>query len=336
MGRNDQVSRIVVAIGLLETNPRGFSVKELHAKLAERGFHVEPRTVYRDLEAIALAYFPVVREGSGTESHWKLDPIAEVKPTILFSYRELMALFISRHVLDEMRGSPVYDALQSLFFRMEKLLGEKGQKGLADLDNYLGFKARPTWQSGIPNEVMQTIDLACAEGHALEIEYRSVTGPNQGEIKKRKVGPARLFFADAGAYLIAQDLSSNELKMYALSRVHSAVLLDEEFDSHGLVTKDFLQTRIGVLSQGVEEPVEIEIREPMASYVSERRWNDSQTVARTPAGIVLRMNVRINDELARWVLGLGPEAKVILPQSLSARVKQMAEDVASSYGSGAA
>lgn len=336
MARNDQMNRVLKVISLLERNLSGLSVREIHSRLEGEGIVCSLRSVYRDLEAIQQAYFPVIREGNGDESRWRMDSVARVTPSIQISYRELMALFIARHSLEAMKGSPIYDAIVGLFEKMEKVLGPKAQEGLAEFESYLGCKSRPAWQSGVSQEVMDTVHQACAEGHVLEIEYKAVSGENQGVVKARKVGPSAIYLVDSGAYLIAKDLASGVFKTYSLGRIKSAVLLDEAFDGHGSFPKEFLQGGIGVLTQGEVTDVEIEIAEPLASYVSERRWHGSQTVARTESGVRLRMRVRVNDELVRWVLGLGADAVVLRPESLRERVGRAAGQIAAKCKSGKA
>jgi predicted DNA-binding transcriptional regulator YafY len=335
MARNDQVTRVLAAISLLERNPSGFSVSDLHQKLVVDGFECSKRSVYRDLEAIERAHFPVTREGVGEDSRWRLDSIASISRNIQISYRELLALFIARGTLDSMKGSPIYESIQSFFNRIEKALGSKFQEGLLELESYLRFKPKQTWQSGISQEVLDTVHQACAEGHRLRIEYRSVSGAAKGETKSRTVGPDAIYFADAGAYLIAKDLESGQHKTYALARVSSAIQLPDEYESDGFVAKEFLKNGIGVLGRGEIQQVEIQIAEPIASYISERRWHESQVTTRTESGITLRMQVMVNDELARWVLGLGPAAQVIAPSELRDAVTTLAHSILDTYRKGA-
>lgn len=68
-----------------------------------------------------------------------------------------------------------------------------------------------------------------------------------------------------------------------------------------------------------------------ASFVSEGRWHETQTVVRIPEGDTLKMHLKINDELARWVIGLGPSAKVVTPPSLRDPVLNMLNESIGNY-----
>lgn len=70
---------------------------------------------------------------------------------------------------------------------------------------------------------------------------------------------------------------------------------------------------------------------PIGSFVSERRWHDSQQITRVDGGIEFKMHVKINDELARWILGLGPSADVQAPAELREMVTSSALEIVEKY-----
>ena len=92
-----------------------------------------------------------------------------------------------------------------------------------------------------------------------------------------------------------------------------------------------IDSGIGVLQIGVVDEIEILVKEPIASYVSERRWHKTQKIIRNQSGILLSMSVKINDELARWVLSLGTHARVNKPEALRVRVAAISGEIALSY-----
>jgi hypothetical protein len=63
-------------------------------------------------------------------------------------------------------------------------------------------------------------------------------------------------------------------------------------------TKTYVDGGIGVLQLGDIHEVEIFVKEPIASYVAERRWHSSQTIIRGQDGITLTLRVKINEGLA--------------------------------------
>lgn len=328
MARNETTARVLKVIHILEVNPQGLGIRDLYQKLQDDGFPCSIRTVYRDLEAIQAAYFPVTREGSGDESKWKLESIATLNEKVQFSYHELMALFLAKNTLENLQGSGLYPHIRSFFTRLEKALGPGASQEIERLREYMAIKPQATWQSGVSQEILDTIYDACAEGHVLEIDYKSKSGEQKDKVAQRRLGPEGIYFADSGVYLIAQDLSTKTHKTYAIARILQARMTNEGYTSQNFSLTEYIKDSMGVLRQGEISDVELFIQEPMATYVSERRWHESQKIIRVDNGIRLKLRVRLNDELVRWVLGLGSCAEVLGPNLLNTKVLEEAVKIA--------
>ena len=71
-------------------------------------------------------------------------------------------------------------------------------------------------------------------------------------------------------------------------------------------------------------------------YVRERAWHPSQEIeVRGDGGLGLRMNVCNDYALRAWVLGFGPSARVIEPQSLAQSVIAAVVETRRRYARGA-
>ena len=322
--RNKQVARILRIIQLLSGNRSGYSIKEIGQKLKDEGFKCEERTIYRDIEAIERVHFPIVIE----DQIYKLKEGAKTNLSVDFTYPELLALFIARKSLDSLAESPIKEPLDSMFNKIESAFG-KGIVELAEeLNPFFNFHISPKWGAQVPSEVMSTIEKGCYEGQALKLEYRA---PSTGEAGwgyvDLKVGPEYVVFTHDGAYLYAKRLDTNEFKLYAFPRIRSVILLEEAYEPELQGEEKIHKDSFGVLTSGEVSEVKLEITEPIASYVAERKWHSSQQVVRTEKGITLGLEVRLNDELARWILGLGPAATVVEPKELKDLVKKLAKDI---------
>jgi predicted DNA-binding transcriptional regulator YafY len=328
MARGDTASRIIRVIYLLEKNPAGFTLAQLHSQLVQDGYECSRRTVYRDLEVIESAYFPIVNEDEGERKVWKLQGIAKLTDKIQFSYHELMALFLAKESLNTLRGSALFENINSFINRLEQALGPGSEKELKNLASYITYKSSATWQTGVSEEVLNTIYECCYEGYELELEYRSKSGDFKDQIKLRRLGPEGLYFADAGVYLVAKDLESGQFKTYSLHRVVQARRTERTYDQDKKFSMgSYIKDNIGVLGTGEVSDIELLIEDPVASYISERRWHDTQQITRESNGVRLKMKVRVNDELVRWIMGLGAAAVVVSPDGLRKSVCEMAQKV---------
>ncbi len=333
-GRNTQVSRILKIIHLLEINPRGFTVSELTQKIQEYGFTEEDRTVRRDLEAID-SIFPLITEEveESREKKYKLESVARIAKNVSFSIEELIALYLSREAMNAFKTSPLFQHVTSFYEKLEKVLGHKAMQHLDEFKEKIVYTPMAAWYGAIPQEIFDTIYRAIEEGHVVEVIYTSNNKNAEAKISQRRLGPEGIYFGNAGAYLIAKDLNDNEIKLWSLSRVREAKWTAEEYQAENVDITTFVDGGIGVLQVGDIDEVLIQVTEPMASYVSERRWHKSQNVIRNQEGIALTLKVKINDELARWVLSLGAHAKVIKPVLLREKIAVISEEIAKAYRS---
>ena len=270
---------------------------------------------------------PVENEGTGETAVWKLNNIGQLSKGVHFTYHELIALYLTKESLKSLESSPLFEVMTDFFRKLEDVLGPKAHEGLAELSKSMTVRPTASWVGGVSRETMDTVHAACTEGHYLEIEYQSAGGESAGRMTKRKVGPTNLYFADSGAYLIAIDTGDQKTKTFAMTRIKHAVMLDEEFDSHGFDPVTFLGASFGVFVGGEPEDIELFIEDPIASYIADRRFHSSQRVVRKEGGVSVFLSVKTNDELARWILGLGPAARVVSPLTLKQKVISLAQAI---------
>jgi predicted DNA-binding transcriptional regulator YafY len=327
MERNNQVTRILKLIKILETHPRGLTVPQILEKMSDDGITVSRDTIYRDLHAIQGTGAPLINDDPDRPGVWRMEFIASLTPNINFTARDLISLFLAQSSIEHLKGSVVYEEIKTFFNKLKVLLKVRDFDALEEYANIYGFKYRSTWQTGVSGEILDTVHAACAERQLLKIDYKSVTGDSKGIFVERVVGPEKIFFADSNFYLVAVDQKDQKLKTYSLSRVRHAEMLDEVYHSKKSVKLDeYFKESFGILNMGEPVDVEIFISEPMASYVTERRWHDSQQVIRHKDGILFKMRVKENDELVRWVLSLAPHVEIIKPLSLQTKVINFLEN----------
>lgn len=331
MARGDTAIRLLKVVMYLETASEGLTVREIHERLRGDGIDVSERTVYRDLEVIGGAHFPVYSEGDDSDlennRRWKFRRTTAISERVHFENHEIFALYLARESIKSLQGSPLMNDILKMTEKLEKILGPGVEKELKNLSGYVAYKATATWQTGVSQEVLDTIYQACWDNVVLELDYKSKSGTNANTVKQRRLGPETLYFANGGAYLIAKDLADNVIKSYSLNRVFSASYTEEAYQSSGFNLESFIKDNFGILNEGEVSDILIYVADPIGSFVSERRWHSSQQITRVEGGIHIKMRVKINDELARWILGLGPSAKVYEPQRLQSLVVELANQI---------
>lgn len=334
-GRNSQVARIYCVLDLLDDSQAGLTVAEIHKRLCERGHDASARTIYRDLEALAQAGFPlfpdeVVSSNSRSPSQrWRLDRNAKINQYLVLSAKELFALFLARGALTPLKATPFFDDLQNVFQKLEDKLGSRQIDYLTSLQSELKFEPGPQWGLGLNPEILETVRSACAEGHLLNCHYASVNSKKESE---RVLGPHYLYYARGGLYLVAEDLADHKVKVFAVPRMKQAQMLAESYTGNIETPDDVFQGSLGVFTGSQLEEVIIEFEPNVAQYVKERSWHSSQrTVTLTEGRVRVSLEVTQTPELFAWILGFGPNATVITPISLQNEIRNLAKQTADNY-----
>ena len=89
--RGDQLARQLRVIRAIEASPNGLTVAEI-AKREETGI----RTIYRDLEALQAAGFPLYTERVEKANRWTFIDTFKFKTLPPFTLTELMSLYFYR------------------------------------------------------------------------------------------------------------------------------------------------------------------------------------------------------------------------------------------------
>jgi proteasome accessory factor B len=334
-GRNAQVARIYRILNLLEGSPQGLSALEIKEKLEDRGFDVSKRTVYRDLEALSEAGFPLFPQEPQEDENvtrWVLERSTRINQYLALSTKELFALHLARGILASAKGSWIHADLEQVFQKIEEKLGSSHRGHIEELSSEVRFDQSAGSNVDIDPDVLETVRAACAEEQVLSVEYRSL---RSGTERRRKLGPHFVYFSKGSIYLVAEDLDQPEpklVKLFALPRMKNAVMEDIPYVAAPIDPQKLFESSFGVFRGERPEEVEIEFSARIASYIAERRWHSSQRLEKQARGnIVLKMNVAITPELVQWVLGFGADAQVLKPGDLRDRLTESVAAMAELY-----
>lgn len=330
--RNNQVVRIYQVLSILDGSRQGLTAKEIHSKLADDGIAVEQRTVYRDLEALQAAGFPLEVKGiddNGGE-RWHVNKTTMVTQSLAFDSKELLALFLARNMLTPLRDTPFYADLRTAFAKIESKVPSAGRNHLSELADELKFEAGTKWSLDLNPDVMDTVRSACAERQILKIQYDS---QSSGSNSERRLGPHFLYFARGSLYLVAEDLADNKIKTWSLPRILDAEMLDEDYSAEAIDPEKHFESSFGIYRADKAEKIRIEIHHPMSAFVRERGWHHTQRIVNRKNNIIeVQFEVGVTPELVNWIMGFGAAAIVLEPSHLAGLVEDAARALLANYG----
>lgn len=321
--RGDQLSRQWRLVQRLARSRYGAGLDALADEL-----ECTRRTVYRDLDALMFAGFPVTSEKRDGRVYYRLLESYELGDAP-FTADELLALAFGEDLLRSLEGTVFHDSVRSALQKIRASLGPEGTAFLERLRESFRVLPGPHKRYGEVSEVIRTLNEAVLERHSVDMEYR--TG-RTGRVSERRLDPYRVWYRAGGLYVIGHDHRSGELRTFAVDRIQEArptgtgFEVPEGFDFDALTASAF-----GVVA---EPPVAVRIRfEPRwALYVEEHTWHPSQETRRLPDdGVELTMEVGAGDELRGWVLSFGTGAEVLEPADLRAEVRAELEGALGRY-----
>jgi len=317
MPRNDQVTRQWHLLRLLESS-RGLTLEEIVDRLPA-DYPRHPRTVRRDLEALEAGGFPVLNERVEGRVRWRLMDGFRQAPALSFSPTELMALVISRSLLQPLAGTEIQSALDSAMAKASRLLPSASIDYVHQMQNVFAVGLGPHKTYRLHRETIDRLTQAIAKKRTVQMRYYSAS---RLRMTRREVDPYRLWYASGGLYLIGYCHTRKEPRMFAVERMRAVTLTDHPYQMPlGFDLEAFVQNSLTVMRG---RPIEVSLRfdKPTAAWAKDRMWHPTQKVSPMKNGAMLMtLTVADSRELVGWVLSFGSGVRVVRPDSLRAAVQ---------------
>jgi predicted DNA-binding transcriptional regulator YafY len=324
MARGDQLARQWRIIETLIASHGGKSAAELAAEI-----DCHPRTVYRDLDALQAAGFPLYTERSDGKSLWSILDALKHHIPIPFSFPELMALYFSRDLVKALQHTVFYDSLESLFGKIKSTIPPESAQFLQTVQQTLHVSTRQYKEYGKFRDIISRVSDAALKARTVEMSYFTM---GRRKESKRRVDPYRILFFNGTFYIIGFCHLRGDIRTFALDRVKTLRVTEDTFtvpDDFSL--EDYMGAAFGVV-RGKAEDIRIRFAPDVAGYVSEKHWHESQEITRQRDGsVIFSARVAVTEELVSWVMGWGAKAEVIGPESLRDQIRDEAQAMLKPY-----
>jgi len=306
--RGDQLARQWQLIQRLAKSRAGVALDDLAADL-----EVVRRTVYRDLDALMLAGFPVVSEKRDGRVFYRFLDTFRLGD-VPFTPDEILALAFGEDLLRVLEGTVFHDSIRSALAKIRAGLGPELADYLARLGAAFRVLPGPHKNYAHLRDTIRTLNDAVLAQHSVQIRYR--TG-RTGALSSRTLDPYRVWYRSGGLYVVGHDHKSGELRTFAVDRITKIEATASRFAvAAGFDFEKYVGSSFGVIMEPAAR-VRILFESRWAGYVAERTWHPSQKLSPQPGGrIELAMEVGGTDELRTWILSFGDGALVLEPAAL--------------------
>jgi predicted DNA-binding transcriptional regulator YafY len=320
MPRGDQLGRQWRLLQFLG-RPEGLAVED-----ASRRLGCAVRTVWRDLTVLQAAGFPIYDERDGHRGLWKVEPGFRDRVPIPLSLPEVVALLVSRHLIEPGGAGPFGDGVASAFAKIEALLTPRALELVDRMRRSVGARTIGAKLQLGAGEHLAAVHRALAERRTIHMRYYSLSRDAEAD---RRVDPYHVTFAAGGLYLVGYCHLRREVRIFAVERVRALRVLPDTFAMPAdFDAEAYLRGAWGIV-RGDLIVVRAVFARSVAPHVRGRLWHPSQELRELPGGkLEMRLTVADTIEVRRWLMGFGAGVQVLAPLALREAIRHEAAALA--------
>lgn len=235
---------------------------------------------------------------------------------------EALALYLKGKAL---LGAPGLEEAPALASALEKIENGLGPETLASLSGRVAVGADGRGGQAAAGRVLAGLRQAVERRERVEIEYY---GASRDEVTVRRVDPEHVFSAIGNWYAVAWDHLADAERLFRLDRIHSVTQTGEGFEPRGLLGAGRpLYTR-----SEQDRSVRL-LLGPTGRWVADY-YETERTVDRGNGRLEVTLPAKDLPGLAKLVLRLGGEARVLDPPELTEVVRDTARNTLALYRRG--
>ena len=286
------------------------STQNLIEALAEYDVLAERKAIYDDIEQLVKFGYDIVyvkaKKGGGYYLAGKQFELPELKLLV-------DAVQSSRFITQKKS--------RKLIHKIERLAGRREAKQL-QRQVYVAGRIKTENESIYYN--VDHIHKAIQENCQITFQYLDWT--LEKELKPRKAGamyrisPWALTCKDENYYLIAYDGNADKMKHYRVDKMGKIEVLNGVAREGGEVFVKFdiasYTNRTFGMFGGEEETVTLKLPVKMAGIVLDRFGKEIDMRKKEDDMFSVRVKVAVSEQFFGWIAGLGPEVKIVAPETV--------------------
>lgn len=314
--RGKNLTKMLKAIELLSL-PKGTTINEM-----AKALDIDVRSVYRLLDTMQDLGFPVWDEKIPFQKkkQWKIDQSYLLKlpnikiPDFNLTYLEIIFLYMLKNQSYLFKNNYLETYINSAFYKITENVPALEQKLLKKIDSLFISKSVQTKVYKGKEEIIQSLIEAVIKKESCEIKYHSFYDE---KIKIIKADPLHFFENNGGFYIIINKTGLEEIRILAVERIIEIQNTGKKFEyPQNIEPEKFLDSSFDIISDK-KFKAEIWFSKKQAKYIKERNWSYFQKIKENEDGsIIISMEISGWQDLKKWILSYGPDAKVLKPQKM--------------------
>lgn len=317
-----KVHRLMQIITLVQTQ-RGWTAEALANE-----FETTERTIFRDIKQIKDLGIPI--ESDRASGGYTING-TYFMPPVRLTIEEALAMSALCETMADSGAIPFIRPASMAIHKIQSQLPLAIREELTQRLQTMQLRTAPTMDEEGYGDIYDTAQCALLKKKIIECKYDSISGSSEDEVFL--FHPYALFFGTRAWYIVGFHEGRDAIRTLKLSR-----FLRMEITKHAseIPASFTLEKHLGnawLMIPGEKEyEVKIKFDHPFSLTVSDTRWHTTQEIEwHDDESCTFTCTVSGLDEIVWWVLGMGPNCKVLEPKELVDRVSSLAKEIARRY-----
>lgn len=282
-------------------------------ELADR-FEVSLRTIYRDVRTLEASGVPIISEagvGYSIMEGYRLPPV-------MFTREEAGSFVAAEKLMQKFVDKTLGSYHESAMYKIKSVLRGREKDWISALESQIWVDpSQELFNKNLPN-ALEILFESIAEKKQVFLKYQSLESESPSE---RHIEPVGMFHENGFWYVLGYCHFRKDYRQFRTDRMlliqrtnHSFTLEHGSIDEHREKRDAYQKTKVRIL-----------VDKSVARYIKGNR-NHYGFVSERAAGNYMEMTFMtssVDEGFARWYLMFGDYAKVIEPESLKTRLKDI-------------
>ncbi|MBS4098297.1 MAG: WYL domain-containing protein [Sulfuricella sp.] len=313
--------------------PQKITAGDICQHLQNENFKVGKRTVERDLQALSRI-FPLLVDERAKPYGWSWDREAAAFDLPGMSMSECLTVMMAKKHLSTVMPASTLTQMAPYFRQAEqKLNALSGHSSLASWFDKVRIipPTQPLLAPQVDETVLSVLQEGLLQNHQCVITYQRRGTDGEDEYL---INPLGLVQRGVMLYLVCTIKTYSDLRILAIHRVQSAILLDTPSKQpEGFSLDAYLATGAFGWMSDLTVPFEALFTPEAGNHLYETPLSEDQAITLQEDGrLKVTATIQQNHQLVWWLLGFGDDVEVVAPLDLRARIAEKLRLAASRYG----